>query len=52
MVFLPSQIVSEITSLAYFLKIIYFCLAVFVSNEMSDCKGLKAILKKRNEFYI
>lgn len=50
MIFLPSQIASEIASLTYFLKIIYFCLAVFVTNEMSDCKELKAILKKLNEF--
>lgn len=50
MIFLPSQIASEITSLTYFLKIIYFCLAMFVINEMSDCKEPKAILKKRDEF--
>lgn len=50
MIFLPSQIASEIASLTYFLKIIYFWLAV--SNEMSNCKECEAKLKKKNEFRI
>lgn len=52
MIFLPSQIASEITSSTYFLKIIYFGLAVSVSNEMSNCKECEAKLKNRNEFLI
>lgn len=40
MIFLPSRIASEITSLTCFLKIIYFWLALSVSNEVT-AKNMK-----------